>query len=276
MSGAPRLEGRPTTIGSLLTTLFARALPRSARDDPPPTPPEVPSPEAPAAPPQLILMEGEGPRARFVLHGERTSVGRHAACDLQLLDEGVRARHATLVRGPLRWTLEIELDALPGTVINGAPPPELAPTLFDGDVIELGTVALQFFSGTRPVAPRREPPAPRRRRRRRSSPPGLSGDLRSLSFCDLIQLLSLTGKTGELEVESRGRRWRLAVKDGAPVDVKGPERDAVRGFRALARLGAGRFRFHERAITPVVRLQGSTQALLLDALRRADEERQAG
>lgn len=251
--------------------------------EPPPPPPDAPPLAATSRPvlldpPQLILMDAEGPRARFVLGAERTCLGNQPSCDIQLLDQGVRGLHATVVRGQPRWTLEIELGALAGTVINGTRPPEPAPTLFDGDVIQLGRVSLQFFSGTRPVsapAPQRRPSLVATRKVGRPHRPSLAGDLKSLSFCDLIQLLSNTMKTGELEIEARGARWKLIVKQGAPVDVKGPEADATRGFQALARLAAGRFEFHERAVRGDGRLRAPAQALLLDALRLADEATRA-
>lgn len=104
---------------------------------------------------------------------------------------------------------------------------------------------------------------------------GITGNLRDMSLVDIVQILDLGRKTAIVRVlgPSGEEAGTLAVERGAMVHAayRGTTGRAV--LPALLGLGDGRFEIVLGA-EPVARtLEGSTQELLLEALRTADELR---
>jgi hypothetical protein len=91
----------------------------------------------------------------FILHDKTTTVarepftsdntnvviGREAGCDLQLPDPGVSNRHASIEKKPDGYYIR-DLDSANGVIVNSQP--ATLQRLASGDLIELGSVRLQF------------------------------------------------------------------------------------------------------------------------------------
>jgi len=91
-----------------------------------------------------------GPSGRAVLDQPVTLVGRHPACDLRFVDEAVAYFQCALVktRGEI-WC--VDLLSRSGTAVNGQAA-RVVP-LRNGDLIEIGKVALLLRTGAQPAPP---------------------------------------------------------------------------------------------------------------------------
>jgi hypothetical protein len=106
-----------------------------------------------------------------------------------------------------------------------------------------------------------------------------AGDLALIGLFDLGQLLCLNRATGTLGLTHGGLRGFLVFEDGQLVNALDDERRE--GEAAACRLLAwrqGRFEFHPGAPTATRLIECGTEALLLEAARRLDEQagQQAG
>ncbi|MDF1523228.1 MAG: DUF4388 domain-containing protein [Trueperaceae bacterium] len=101
----------------------------------------------------------------------------------------------------------------------------------------------------------------------------MTGTLGLFSLVDLFQLLAASGRTGRLAVKHPAGPARVYFEKG---QVRHAEFASLEGEAALDALFAderGAFSFVTGLPAPVVTLEGSTEGLLLDLLRRADERR---
>ena len=100
---------------------------------------------------------------------------------------------------------------------------------------------------------------------------GVAGNLREMSLPDMIQVLSQGRKTGNLKIRSRGESGEIHLLEGAVVNALWGELRGDAAFYAMVRLQEGDFgldpsyKAESRVITQ------STDALLLEAMRRMDE-----
>ena len=110
--------------------------------------------------------------------------------------------------------------------------------------------------------------------RQRSAPkrePELRGDLEQVALFDLLQVFAANRRTGTLRVEAHGATGEISVRDGRIVDCiyRG-----ARGEKALYRLLAsmrGTFLFVPGMTSPRDTIEASTDMLLMEAVRQADE-----
>src|SRR5688500_9561808 len=93
---------------------------------------------------RLEVIAGRAQPGALTLAGE-TLLGRAQDAQVQVLDETASRRHA-LVREEGGRTVLLDLGSANGTRLNGEKVARPA-ALFDGDVIEIGTVRLRFVSG---------------------------------------------------------------------------------------------------------------------------------
>lgn len=110
---------------------------------------------------------------------------------------------------------------------------------------------------------------------RKSAP--LAGELGLLSLFDLGQLLSLNGATGELVVDSEGRRGYLYFIEGRIVNAV--DEQLLTGEECAYRLFAwkrGHFEFRPEPPSTSTPISVSSEALMLEAARRMDESGERG
>jgi hypothetical protein len=101
----------------------------------------------------------------------------------------------------------------------------------------------------------------------------LQGSLAELSLPDVIQLVSVTGKTGAFDIEREGERGRIFLRDGQIVDaVVG----SLRGEHAVYEMAIwsdGNFSFKPGETSEETTIQLSNASLMMEAARRLDEWR---
>ncbi len=103
--------------------------------------------------------------------------------------------------------------------------------------------------------------------------PVVTGTLGLFSLVDLFQLLAASGRTGRLAVQHPLGRARVYFEKG---HVRHAEFGALEGRAAVDALFSderGTFAFTAGLPAPRATLEGSTEGLLLDVLRRGDERR---
>lgn len=103
--------------------------------------------------------------------------------------------------------------------------------------------------------------------------PGVTGTLGLFSLVDLFQLLAASGRSGRLAVQHPLGLARVYFEKG---QVRHAEFGDVEGLEAVVALFAderGTFAFTAGLPAPRTTVQGSTEGLLLDVLRREDERR---
>lgn len=101
--------------------------------------------------------------------------------------------------------------------------------------------------------------------------PELRGDLEQVALFDLLQVFSVNRRTGTLRVETLGASGEISVKDGRIVDCV---YRGVRGEKGLYRLLAsrrGQFVFIPGALSGQTSIEASTDMLMMEAVRQADE-----
>ena len=105
-------------------------------------PPET----SPACLAQLQFLTGQ-PRRHYIWHEQfPVSLGRSSEAGLRIEEEGVWENHVAIeLDGEDRFRLKRVSDA--GVMVNGEPMAD-DQSLANGDVLELGSVKLQFWLGT--------------------------------------------------------------------------------------------------------------------------------
>lgn len=106
----------------------------------------------------------------------------------------------------------------------------------------------------------------------RASAPAVSGRLSDLSLTDLIQTLTIAGKSARVVVLGGAERGSLQVRDGKLVAASHGVRTGESALHTLVAVREARFevRFEDDGAT---NLSGPSESLLLDAVRRRDEAR---
>jgi two-component system cell cycle response regulator len=92
----------------------------------------------------LIVLAGAAVGAMYKLPRTAAQIGRGAACEIRLPDDGVSRAHARIVTEGDRVRLE-DLDSRNGTFLNGKKVTG-AVTLADGDKIQIGRTTILKFS----------------------------------------------------------------------------------------------------------------------------------
>jgi rubredoxin len=96
--------------------------------------------------PALVVRSGGGRAGEhFSPQGERTTIGRSPDCDIFLDDVTVSRKHAVLVQGDGRFTIE-DQGSLNGTYVNRRRI-DSSP-LSDGDELQIGKYRLTFLLGS--------------------------------------------------------------------------------------------------------------------------------
>ncbi len=100
-----------------------------------------------------------------------------------------------------------------------------------------------------------------------------TGTLTELALCDLVEITTLGGKSGVLEVARPDGTpaGRLAFRDGALVGATCGALVGERAFYALLGLKEGGFVFDSDADPGEAKVDLPTDSLLMEAMRRVDE-----
>ena len=94
----------------------------------------------------LLVREGAGAGARYLLDSDRTAIGRHPNSDIFLDDVTVSRRHAEITREGTQFDL-VDQRSLNGTYVSGERVERAR--LRNGDELRIGKFRLTFFSSPR-------------------------------------------------------------------------------------------------------------------------------
>jgi CRP-like cAMP-binding protein len=98
-----------------------------------------------------------------------------------------------------------------------------------------------------------------------------SGNLNSMSFADVLQLLQVGRKTGHLELEFGGKKGTIGLESG---EVRIARADSLAGDEAFYHLASWRsasFAFMSCSLQGAPNIKTPTMPLLMEAMRRVDE-----
>jgi hypothetical protein len=99
------------------------------------------------------------------------------------------------------------------------------------------------------------------------------GSLAELHLPDIIQLVSVSGKTGVFHLTDAAHRGDIWLHEGRIVHAETDDLSGEEAVYALAIWRAGEFRFEAAAASPRQTIQKSNTNLLMEAARRLDEWR---
>jgi hypothetical protein len=99
------------------------------------------------------------------------------------------------------------------------------------------------------------------------------GSLAELHLPDIIQLVSVSGKTGIFHLVDRTHHGEIWLNDGRIVHAEVDDLAGEEAVYALAIWRSGEFRFEPGAPSPRTSIQKSNTNLLMEAARRLDEWR---
>ena len=99
------------------------------------------------------------------------------------------------------------------------------------------------------------------------------GSLAELHLPDIIQLVSVSGKTGVFHLTDAAHRGDIWLNEGRIVHAETEDLSGEEAVYALAIWRAGEFRFEAAAASPRQTIQKSNTNLLMEAARRLDEWR---
>jgi hypothetical protein len=101
----------------------------------------------------------------------------------------------------------------------------------------------------------------------------LQGSLSELSLPDVIQLVSVSGKTGAFRLTQGEEQGRIFLKDGQIVDAVIGNLRGEHAVYEMAIWSTGEFYFNPGEETPEVTVRRSNANLMMEAARRLDEWR---
>ena len=99
----------------------------------------------------------------------------------------------------------------------------------------------------------------------------IEGQLQDLPLVELVQTLTLGGKTAHITVTSGGDEALLALESGRLVYARLGAQSGAAAFFAAAAWRAGRFEVRMNAAAPGQNVTEGGDYLMLEALRRMDE-----
>ncbi len=101
----------------------------------------------------------------------------------------------------------------------------------------------------------------------------LQGSLTELSLPDVIQMVSVSGKTGAFHLEKDGERGRIYLRDGQIVDAQVGSMRGEHAVYEMATWSRGSFSFNPGETSDQTTVQRSNATLMMEAARRLDEWR---
>ncbi|MBI3855351.1 MAG: response regulator [Planctomycetes bacterium] len=118
----------------------------------------------------------------------------------------------------------------------------------------------------------------RRSTARRAQDPavGFTGKLNAMPIADLVQVLHLCHKTGELRLEGSGREASIFVEDGAVADARAGGAEGEEAVYEILGWRDAAFSFRSGVRSGRRTIGQPTMTLLMEGARRLDEGRRAG
>jgi len=101
----------------------------------------------------------------------------------------------------------------------------------------------------------------------------LSGDLSIFPVIDLIQILKLEKKTGEIRVMDKTLKAEIRINSGEIVDVSYGDYSGLKAFRSIIAIQKGRFSFLSSETMFEEKIKLNTQELIVESARQLDEFR---
>lgn len=103
------------------------------------------------------------------------------------------------------------------------------------------------------------------------SPQGVSGSLREMGLPDMVQVLFHGRKSGNLRIRAREGNGEIHFVEGNVVDAAWREQRGEEAFYAMLKLGDGEFALDPSFRASARVIHQSSEALLLEGMRRMDE-----
>jgi response regulator RpfG family c-di-GMP phosphodiesterase len=100
---------------------------------------------------------------------------------------------------------------------------------------------------------------------------GINGNLSDLSLIDSIQVLSGSGRSAKIELKEDGKAGQVYIDKGRIIHAQLGKLEGNDALYELVRWRQGEFSISPMTAKPVVNIQTSTDALLLEACRLVDE-----
>jgi hypothetical protein len=101
----------------------------------------------------------------------------------------------------------------------------------------------------------------------------LQGSLAELSLPDVIQLVSVSGKTGAFHLDRDGERGQIFLKDGQIIDATVGNLQGEHAVYEMAIWSSGEFSFTPGETSGEITIHRSNANLMMEAARRLDEWR---
>src|SRR5512136_1298449 len=101
----------------------------------------------------------------------------------------------------------------------------------------------------------------------------LQGSLADISLPDVIQLVSVSGKTGVFTISGEGADGKIFLKDGQIVDAAAGKLNGELAVYEMATWRKGQFIFTANVAADRVTVTKSNTSLMMEAARRIDEYR---
>jgi CRP-like cAMP-binding protein len=102
-----------------------------------------------------------------------------------------------------------------------------------------------------------------------------SGNLSSMSFADVLQLLQVGRKTGYIVLQSQGRKGEIGIESGEVRQARAEAQTGEEAFYALAAWKGATFAFSSMPLKDAPNITSPTMPLLMEAMRRVDEASRA-
>ena len=225
-----------------------------------------------------VLLALRDPALLTALELQLTRAGFH----IVLVASGREAIRTAANRKPVCLLSDLELPGLSGTLLLTGLRENVAtreiPVLFVADSKSGPTASRVLEQGaedvlTRPVSVDLLVAKVRRLAQRAAKAPerGIRGQLADLPLPDLLQTLTLGGRTGIVRIFSDKGTGGLGVVKGQLTYARFEDERGERALKALVALQDGRFVVEFGKGLTKRNLSGSTEWLLLEALRKRDE-----
>ena len=101
---------------------------------------------------------------------------------------------------------------------------------------------------------------------------GVTGSLADMSFCDMLQMLNVSGKSMDISVTRGDLAGRVILKQGSVIHSELGDTIGENAFYQLMQWHDGKFAMKECSVFPESTITSSTMSLLMEGARLADED----